>query len=259
MSDTIYVVHARPNDGNNSSNWTFSGAFSSRSIPMLISKPIGFSTTITPLTLDQDRTVYFRELKHCQACYDVDINAGDFKAYVVEAKHDDVMTQPILQEVGGKITRVPDNDQIPCWHFDAVLPNLEEAQTYVADNEKFTRRIYEVKLPYSRDTFSSRINIANKQDTEKQSTNSQEKKDLFKKTSLIQKDMAHTKLVVNRIFLLGVVILILNVFVLFFQKLIIKIVIYHLWYIIFEMDSFYQSIRFLLVSDPSLLSVITAF
>jgi hypothetical protein len=127
MSDTIYVVHARPSNSNNS-NWTFSGAFSTRTIPMSISKPIGFSTTITPLTLDQDRTVYFRELKHCQACYDVDINGGDFKAYVVEAKHDDVMTQPSLQEVGGKITKVPDNDQIPCWHFDAILSNLEEAR-----------------------------------------------------------------------------------------------------------------------------------
>jgi len=223
MSDTVYVVHSRPSD-KEFSDWKFTGAFrDSRSIPQSIFEPVGYSTTITPLILDQERTDYFRELKYCQACNNSNsdlesIDIGDFKAFVVEAKHDGV--EYSAKDSNYTSSSALDNDQIPSWHFDALLPSLKEAETYiqimnnpqfVAAQKRFNRRIYPITLPYTLESFVSHVNADRKRDSDRKSIKIQERNTKTKKLATLQQDISHIGFMVRRTALVLVIIFAVNI------------------------------------------------
>jgi len=243
MSDTIYVVYSKSN-GEGDFKFQLLGAFrDAKSVPPWLIESDQYSISVISVELEQDRTVYFRELKYCECCSDSTVDIKDKIAFVVEVKHEDSKRSyyGLEHNLNNNTAphNIPESDQIPSWHFDALFPTLRDAQNYagilngdqpipsqeksieseqkryIESELKFPRRIYMIKLPHSRETFANRVNFDRKKEEDEQAVKDKEKKTVSKQINTMRKDVNHTMIAVNRTFLLGITILALNIFILF--------------------------------------------
>lgn len=209
MSCDITVVHRRnikrnekgecipfeSEDEEKKNDWYLVGAFrSNSSVPSYISRSKEYSMTIVPVTLPENKDVYFRKFKHCTDCDGLPSVVR--RVYIVEIEHD------------GE------------WHFEAMFSNKEFQEEFLKHRSEVEsrlvsaakRRFYLSELAFNKECIISVINkersTVNKNREVKSYAMQEEKKEVHKAIGAVSRLESNS----HRIILLNITFFLLIVF-----------------------------------------------
>ena len=128
MEKEIYVIHVKESEN----KWTFVGGFKSSNeastyYNMHRFKRLSLTSTIVPADLPDHFNKYFEQFKYCDQCDKYPHDNDRKTLYLIKKRH--------VQE----------------WHFDCILPTMDEATIYKGGNEIYN--IITLKVPYHKDKF----------------------------------------------------------------------------------------------------------
>ena len=163
MDKELYVIDRKDN------HWTFIGAFKTSKDADSYYASYNYNlqvmmSTIVPKTIPENFNTYFEQFKYCPECDKFPHDYESNSAFLIQKKH------------GNE------------YHFDCLLPTLEDANNYIITRDKMTYRTIPLKLPHNKDVFFDKIfrdiHLDNKE-SEKQYYDNKHTMKLIEKTSEI--------------------------------------------------------------------------